>query len=233
MSIFAKVQIPCSQCGADISFRVVDSVNTTRELTQPGLRDSILDHTFQKEKCPGCEYDFRIEPKFSYVDLKSGQFIGVWPSANVDECSEYEARTLEVFKGAYGSEASPVAQELGRRLQPRVVFGWNSLNEKLIAHDAGIDEVTLELAKLAIIRSGDVFMDSKHQELRLLGVDENLVLGWFAQGSEMLNEEVTVSKDILEEIESEPEAWQELRDDLVGGLFVDYRKLFLAAEATT
>jgi len=199
-------------------------------LTQPGLRASILDRTFQKEKCPGCGEDFRIEPEFSYVDLKrGGQFIGVWPADKVSEFSDYEARTLDTFNRAYGSQASLVAQDLGRGLNPRIVFGWNSLNEKLIAHDADVDDVTLELVKLVIIRTGDVLMDSEHQELRLVTVDDNLVFGWSAQGSEYLNEVVTVSKDIIEEVKSDPDAWKPLQEVLVEGLFVDYRKLFMTA----
>lgn len=234
MSIFTDAQIPCPACQGHVPFKLVDSVNATRELTQPGLKASILDRTFQKEKCPGCGEDFRIEPQFSYVDFRQKQFIGVWSTDKVDECSQYEARTLEVFERAYGNQASSEARDLGRGLKPRVVFGWNSLNEKLIAGDANVDDVTLELVKLSLIRTGDVLMDSEHQEFCLLGVEDEseLVFGWFSSGSPKLNEVVRVSMDILQEIESEPEAWQELREDLVDGLFVDYRKLFLATEAT-
>lgn len=230
MSIYTEVQIQCPACNGDVPFSLIDSVNVTRELTQPGLRASILDRTFQQEKCPGCGEEFRIEPEFSYVDFNYGQFIGVWPADQVSKCSEYEARTLNVFENAYGSQAPVEAQELGKTLKPRVVFGWNSLNEKLIAGEANIDDVTLELAKLAVVRKGEVLIDSEHEELRLVGVDDKLVFGWFAQGSENLTELVSISKDIFEEIDADPESWQALKEGLTG-LFVDYRKLFLATPA--
>ena len=140
---------------------------------------------------------------------------------------------MEVFERAYGGKASAAAQDLGKDLRPRVVFGWNSLNEKLIAGDANINDITLELVKLSLIRTGNVFMDEDHQELRLLGVDEEfgLILGWFSLGSENLNEKVTVPRSVIGELESKPEPWDELKKELVDGLVVDYRKLFLSAPA--
>ncbi len=235
MSVFTNTTVPCPACQAEVPFQLVDSVNVTRELTQPGVRASILDHTFQSEQCTGCGNEFRIEPEFSYVDFNHGQFIGVWSSDKIFECSKYEARTLDAFEKSYGGKASEVAQSLGRTLNnPRVVFGWNSLAEKLIAADAGIDDLVLELVKIAIVSDGDVLIDQSHQELVLLGVDEKdgLIFGWFAQGSPSLNEVIKIPRDILGDVSSNIDAWKDLGKDLRGGLFVDYRKLFFAELAS-
>lgn len=233
MSIYTKVKAKCSNCEAVVSFDVIDSVNVTRELTVPGIRDAILNRTFQAEQCPGCGETFRASPEFTYVDFNRGEFFGVWPADHVseyDKCAEF---TLKAYERAYGSEASPVAKNLGKDLnQIRVLFGWVNLNEKLIAGDAGIDDLTLELAKLAIIRAGDVFMDETHQELRLVAVDDEygLAFGWFPLGSEKMTEGLTLPKDILGEITLDPESWKDLRSSLEDGIFVDYRKLLLVEE---
>jgi hypothetical protein len=227
MSIFRTVQVACPSCEADVSFDLVHSVNADR---RPDLRDAILNRSFQRQPCPSCGYDFRIEPEFSYMDMRRGQFIAVWPSQAADDFETYEQRSRSRFEQAYGSQAPPEAQDIGRLLTPRVVFGWIALNEKLVAQQAGIDDVLLELAKLALIRTGtDGPGLGTGTELRLIGVEEQkLVLGWFQRGKEDLLEVVAVSKDLLQEIESQPDQWKELRDELANSCFVDYRRFFIA-----
>ena len=93
-----------------------------------------------------------------------------------------------------------------------------------------MDDVLLELAKLALIRTDtDGPGLSVETELRLIGVEEEkLVLGWFPRGSEELTDVVAVSKDLLQEIDSQPDQWKELRDELAKSYFVDYRRFFIA-----
>jgi hypothetical protein len=55
-----------------------------------------------------------------------------------------------------------------------------------------------------------------------------LVLGWFPRGGEDLINVVAVPKDLLKEIESQPDQWTELRDELAKSYFVDYRRFFIA-----
>jgi hypothetical protein len=208
----------------------VHSVNADR---RPDLRDAILDRSFQRQPCPSCGYEFRMEPELSYMDMRRGQFLAVWPSERAENFEAYEERSRSRFEQAYGTEAPPEAQDIGRLLAPRVVFGWIALNEKLIAQEAGIDDVLLELAKLALIRSGvDGPGLGTGTELRLIGVEEQkLVLGWFQRGNEDLIDVIAVSKDILQEIDSQPEQWKELRDELAKSYFVDYRRFFIAVAA--
>src|SRR5205814_8889617 len=112
------------------------------------------------------------------------------------------------------------------KLKRRWLVGWIGIDEKLSATAAGIDDHTLELAKVGVIRNLDEAPVGANTELRLLGVkDDNLVLGWFRAGSEDLTGVVNVSKTILSEIEASAAAWKPLRDDLADGAFVDYRRL--------
>ncbi len=227
MSIFRTVQVTCPSCEATVSFDLVHSVNADR---RPDLRQAILDRSFQRQPCPSCKYVFRMEPELSYMDMRRGQFLAIWPSQAVEDFETYEERSRSRFEQAYGADAPPEAQDIGRLLTPRVVFGWIALNEKLIAQEAGVDDVLLELAKLALIRTDAEGPGlSVGNELRLIGVEEKkLVLGWFPRGSEELTDVVAVSKDLLKEIESQPDQWKELRDELANSYFVDYRRFFIA-----
>jgi hypothetical protein len=228
MSIFRTVEVTCPSCDAAVSFDLVHSVNADR---RPDLREAILDRSFQRQACPSCAYEFRVEPELSYMDMRRGQFLAVWPSQAVEDFETYERRSRSSFEQAYGVDAPPEAQDIGRLLTPRVVFGWIALNEKLIAQEGGVNDVLLELAKLALIRTGaDGPGLGTSTELRLIGVeDQKLVLGWFPRGEEELTEVVAVSKDLLQEIESQPDQWKELRDELANSYFVDYRRFYIAA----
>ncbi len=227
MSIFRTVQVSCPCCDASAPFELVHSVNADR---RPDLRNAILDRSFQRKPCPSCGYEYRTEPELSYMDMRRGQFIAVWPSKGVEDFETYEQRSRSRFEQAYGAEAPPEAQDIGRLLTLRIVFGWIALNEKLIAQAAGLDDVLLELAKLALIRtSANGPGLGASTELRLIGVEEvKLVLGWFPRGGEELTDVVAVSKNLLQEIDSQPEQWKELRDELASSYFVDYRRFFIA-----
>ena len=97
MSIFRTAQVPCPSCQTPVSFELVHSVNAGR---RADLRNAILNRTFQKEKCPACGVAFRVEPEFTYMDLGRGQFLAVWPAAQVAQWQEHEKRSQQAFDTA-------------------------------------------------------------------------------------------------------------------------------------
>lgn len=229
MSLFRTIEVPCPSCNVPVSFDLVHSVNADR---RADLRAAILNRTFQQEKCPSCGFAFRTEPEFTYINLGRNQWIAVWPASKRARWSECERHSQQAYDKGFGQAAPPEAQELAKEVRPRVVFGWAALCEKLIAHDAGIDDVTLELAKLAVARNQDDSPLAGNVELRLLGVEgDHLVLGWLQVGSEELTEVVRVSSDLIKEVEAQAADWKELRDELTSGIFVDMQKLMIPAAA--
>ena len=227
MSIFQTLDVPCPTCAAVVSFDLVHSVNADR---RPDLRQAILDRSFQRETCPSCGLVFRVEPEFTYINLKRGQYIAVWPAAKRAQFKALEARCQAAYDKAFGAAAPPEAQALGKKLAVRMVFGWPALNEKLIAAENGIDDRSLELAKVAVVRNLDEVPVGPELELRLVAVmDGELKLGWIrAQGDE-LTDVISVSRNVVAEIEADPESWQELRQYVVGGAYVDYARSLAAA----
>ena len=230
MSLFRTVEVPCPSCNVPVTFELVHSVNADR---RPDLRQAIVDRAFQKETCPSCSFAFRTDPEFTRLNLKRDQWIAAWPASKLPEWPAVEKRSQEAFDKAFGKNAPPEARELGKDLRPRAVFGWAALSEKLVAQEAGIDDVTLELAKLAVIRNLEDAPVLEDVELRLLGVEDGakLVLGWIRTGTEELKEVIAVPKDLLAEVEAQADAWKELKDELTSGLFVDMQKLMIPAQA--
>ena len=104
MSIFRTVEVTCPSCDGMVVFNLVHSVNADR---RPDLRDAILNRSFQRQPCPSCGYEFRVEPEFSYMDMRRGQFLAVWPSVGVEEFEAYEERSRKSFEHAYGAVLRP------------------------------------------------------------------------------------------------------------------------------
>jgi hypothetical protein len=223
MSVFTSVQLPCPACATPVTFNLVQSVNAVR---RADLRVAILDRSFQREPCPSCGTSFRVEPQFTYLDIKRKQFFAVWPPSNVEQWQEFEARSQAAFDKGFGPGSDGAA--LAGGLLARCVFGWLGLNEKLIAAEHGIDDVALEMAKLATLRKlGDIKL-GLDREFRLVGAtDDEIAVGWLRTSTEEIDDEYGVPRQLLKDIEAEPEKWAALRADVSGGMFVDYRrKLF-------
>ena len=226
MSLFQTAHAPCPACGVVTDFEMVHSVNADR---RPDLRDAILDRSFQRTTCESCGESFRMEPAFSYLHMAANQHLTVWPAAQIDQWATAEKRADDAFLALYGSGATPIGQQIGATLTRRTVFGWEAAHEKILAAEAGIDDVTLELAKLAIRRFADDEGPGADNNLRLLAATAggNLVFGVFTIEREQLIEQITVPRDLLAEIDADPEAWATARARLCEGSFVDLQRLIL------
>lgn len=220
MSVFEKTALTCPACGTSVTVDLVHSVNAVR---RPDLRGAILDRSFQRIACPSCGVGFRVEPMFTYLDTGRKQFIAALPATALPDWQEAEARAQASFDKAFGKGSGAGSLAVG--MQARCVFGWLGLNEKLIAREHGIDDVALEMAKLATLRTiGDVKLGAD-REFRLVGATADaIVLGWLRTRSEEIDDEYTVPRQVLKDIEAAPDTWAALRDDVSGGMFVDYRR---------
>lgn len=227
MSVFEKTSLACPACGSTVVVDLVHSVNAVR---RSDLRTAILDRSFQRTVCPACGAGFRVEPKFTYLDTGRKQFIAAMPASELPTWQEAEARAQASFDKAFGKASG--ASGLAAGMQARCVFGWLGLNEKLIALEHGIDDVALEMAKLATLRAiGNVKLGID-REFRLVGATaDTLALGWLHTRSEEIDEEYSVPRQILKDIEDAPDTWAALRDDVSGGMFVDYRRALFGVPA--
>lgn len=227
MSLFRTFTVACPACGAAVDFSVVNSVNAAR---RPDLRDAILDGSFQRKSCPTCNESFRVEPEFNYLDVNRNQWIAAFPLSKLGEWEKWERHAANVFDLAFGARASRPAQEIGADLVPRLTFGWAALREKLVAAEQGLDDVTLELCKIAMLRGLPGQPVANHTELRLYGFEEtDFVMAWIVATTEYPVDMLRVPRSLYDEIAEEAMDWQDLRDELSSGLFADEQKLMIAA----
>ncbi len=229
MSVFNVMTVTCPSCGASVKFNTVLSVNADR---RPDLRVAILAGSFQRQPCPECHAEFRLDPEMTYVDVARGQWIGVFPIAKIGHWQELEEQTRVTFDRAYGAKASGAAREIGAGMKARLVFGWAALREKLVAMDQGLDDVTLELAKIAMIRGMDKPPVGADTELRLGGVDgDSFAIAWLTAATEGVKEILRVPRSLYDEIAADEAGWSALRASLTAGPFVDANRFLLAPVA--
>ncbi|HLY56729.1 MAG TPA: CpXC domain-containing protein [Stellaceae bacterium] len=229
MSLFVTQDIPCPACGKPVEFNVNFSVNADR---RPDFRTAILNGSFQVEECEHCETEFRLEPEMTYLDMGRHQWILVRPASKRHEWPALEEDAQSTFDLAYGEEAPPAARAIGTDLAPRVTFGWAALREKVICAEEGLDDATLEILKILLMRTMLETPLRADTEFRLGGIEDgNLNLAWIRFDDEVVVETMSVPRGLYDDIAAAPQAWQALREELTAGTYVDVTRLLVDTEA--
>jgi len=225
MSLFDQQTVTCPACEHSQVLEFALSLNAAR---RPDLRDAVLDGSYQRFACENCDATFRIEPRLTYLDIQRNQWYLVKPVQDVAHWSEFEVAAQVIFDEAYGEKAPAAARAVGAEMQVRVLFGWQALREKLLCQDAGLDDVTLELAKLVLVRAGDELPLADNVELRFAGVEgDDLRFNWVSGETERPIETMLVPRKLYDDIAADPASWQKLRDQLLAGTFVDFNRLLV------
>jgi len=228
MSRLFSQTFACTGCGVSLEMGIVASINADR---RPDLRDAVLDDSYQRGRCEACGKDFRVEPDLTYLDAGRRQWILVRPAQHLDEWAATESLAQVAFDRAHGDEAPPDAREPG--LAPRLAFGWAAFREKLLCAEHGLDDVTLELLKLAVMRAADDMPLADDVELRLTGASaDRLDLSWGLSGGDLSIETLDVPRALYDEIARDGSgAWAALRLELAAGAFVDVNRVLVPEDA--
>jgi hypothetical protein len=228
MSLLHTETLPCPFCGAEAEREIANSVAAVR---RPDLRAAILDGSFQKIVCDSCGKTFRINPTLTYMDTQRGTWILTLPCNQRPLWDSFESGALSIFNDSFGTSAPPAARGLGSRLRARVTFGWSGLREKLLCEEFGIDDTTLELLKLLLLRTIEAGNLAQNAALRLIARNQagDLVLAWLTDATEGGTEIIEVPASLLADIAGD-KAWDAARAELTNGPFVDAGKLLVPPE---
>jgi hypothetical protein len=229
MSLFLPVEAKCSKCGTQVKADLASSVNADR---RPDLREAILDGSFQSMSCPECGTVVRFPAHLTYIDMERDQWILVEDGSRLMEWQEVEAEATELYDRSFGKRAPALQQSMGETIKARLVFGWPALKEKLLAQAAGLDDITLELFKISVLRNVPAPPLADMTELRLIDTEDDvLTLRWLKTVDEEGINDLPLERALYDEFASNLTAWAGLRADLEGVLFVDMKRILLAPVA--
>jgi hypothetical protein len=225
MSLFTTTMIDCSDCQAVFDFQAAGSVNADR---RPELRDAILDSSFQTVVCPSCGASTRLEPLFNYLDVASALWLAAYPPGAMGNLVAIETEVKALFDESYGTNATPAAQGVGDILNARLTFGWPATREKVLLRQNDLEDVSIEMLKLDLLRRLPEAPLRPGVELRVMDVSQEMLsFVWTVADTEEILQEFEASRQLLQEIEANAEGWAAVRTDLTAGMFVDIQKLYL------
>jgi len=163
MSTWVHREVECPGCGRVNSEAVLKGIHISN---LPTVREDIVAGRFQRTTCADCGFEAQLERTSVYTDFDKGQYIAVEPP-DPSDWREAVARHQQIFDRCF-TMGPPIAEELGRGLRHRLVFGVAALREKVICWDAGLDDRVLESCKADWLESEG--KSAGAEELRLVGV---------------------------------------------------------------
>lgn len=223
MSVFAPEVTTCPHCGTAEARDVAQSVNAERS---PALRQAVLDGDFQRPACGSCGERYEIAHPFIYIDLPRRQWFGVYGLDDEPAWESLEHQALEGWQLACGPGAPAIAREVGQGVRIRCVFGLTALREKLVCHDAGLDDGLLEVLKYRIALPADGPPLSETNHLRLMEVSEHRLV--FLLGGDDERQEpglCEIDRADYADTEANPTRWGALHGLLAGGSYIDVGRL--------
>lgn len=124
--------IVCPKCGFRVETKIYQGINVTAE---PKLRESVLSEKLFRWKCPACRYEATLKHPLLYNDVKNKFMIYMIP--NIVSEQLVDSKLEEEFP-----ETSKVTK--------RLVSSFNALKEKIMIFEEGLNDMAVELAKLAV-----------------------------------------------------------------------------------
>jgi len=203
---------------------------TLHATRMPELRDAILAGQFQRLACPECGRAVVAEPTLLYTDFDRHQWYGTFPTNAVKNWGAIAQKVRDGFQHNMMEACPPLVREWAPHFQVRAVFGLAALREKLLLHEAGIDDRWIELVKLRMLRDTAapwlnvrtrVWLDQLDDE----GLDFTVVGPNAADGTEVVHR-IRVVRGALDEIVQSADRLANTWPELFEGVAVDWRILF-------
>ena len=165
MSITETFMVDCD-CGARVEMLCCLSINAERH---PHLRDALLERTLHQFQCGACGAALAVEKKLAYIDLPRRQFYSVAPERDRADERALAEDAVAAWHLAFGDQApvSVGAMFDTGRFHVRLCFGLEELREKVVAGEAGLDDLALEVLKAQLMAGNTEWAELGVRTLRL------------------------------------------------------------------
>lgn len=132
MSNIIKKNIVCPKCNESTEAKLYTSINVTNHKE---LREQALSESLFKWICNSCGYSARLTYPVLYNDMKKRFMVYLIP--NIDHFQLADKALEEKYKNL-------------KRINKRIVPDFNTFKEKIFIFESGLDDMAVELTKLAI-----------------------------------------------------------------------------------
>lgn len=178
MSIIKEASAPCSKCGEKQVIRIYRSINVSED---PQLKEKVRNGSLFLWECPHCGQVNLAKYETLYHDPAARLMVWLLPEG---EISETQMKAITMHTKAMGGYTLRRVTDMG------------SLMEKVLIHDAGLDDVVLEMCKyvtkmemISKITGKDnqeALMKAKFNFYRIEGeADERMITLMFPQDGQM------------------------------------------------
>lgn len=135
MGRFTEKEVFCKECGAALNAKLYPCIRVPRDLH---LRSKLLDSTLLNFECPSCGCAAQLSYPLLYSDIQRGFMVYLIPG--VEKFCTVDSQLEEEYRELPG-------------IIRRAVPDLNSLKEKIYCFENCLDDMALELTKLAISRA--------------------------------------------------------------------------------
>ena len=178
MSIIKEASAPCSKCGEKQVIRIYRSINVSED---PQLKEQVRNGSLFLWECPHCGQVNLAKYETLYHDPAARLMVWLLPEGDI---SETQMKAITMHTKAMGGYTLRRVTDMG------------SLMEKVLIHDAGLDDVVLEMCKyvtkmemISKITGKDnqeALMKAKFNFYRIEGeADERMITLMFPQDGQM------------------------------------------------
>ena len=178
MSIIKEASAPCSKCGEKQVIRIYRSINVSED---PQLKEKVRNGSLFLWECPHCGQVNLAKYDTLYHDPAARLMVWLLPEGDI---SETQMKAITMHTKAMGGYTLRRVTDMG------------SLMEKVLIHDAGLDDVVLEMCKyvtkmemISKITGKDnqeALMKAKFNFYRIEGeADERMITLMFPQDGQM------------------------------------------------
>lgn len=178
MSIIKEASAPCSKCGEKQVIRIYRSINVSED---PQLKGKVRNGSLFLWECPHCGQVNLAKYETLYHDPAARLMVWLLPEGDI---SDTQMKAITMHTKAMGGYTLRRVTDMG------------SLMEKVLIHDAGLDDVVLEMCKyvtkmemISKITGKDnqeALMKAKFNFYRIEGeADERMITLMFPQDGQM------------------------------------------------
>ena len=132
MAIYVTKPVTCPKCAQISDTSIMISANTAEDAD---VRARVFDESIFRWKCKKCGFSTRYQHPFLYNDIDRKFMIYYIP--HVSRTKVVDQKLEEEFTDM-------------NDIRKRIVPDFNSLKEKIVVFEKGIDDMALELTKLAV-----------------------------------------------------------------------------------